>query len=327
MKKSKIIAVPAAAAALSFAVSAFAYEEIMNRTPLVYPKVQKFVAAKTEKKMPASPKPATEGSEKLNANLEWFGNTQGEELSVVNPDGERLQGYYYPAEKESDVFVVCFHGFTSSAFGDYSSKTKFWHDEGYNVVILDQRCHGKSEGKWITFGYKECRDGLVWLQFLISRFGSGIKFILHGISMGSATVMMMSGDDALPSNTVGTVADCGYSSWRDELKYMMNKVVHLPDFPLLYTGDIFNRIVNGFFFGDVSPLEKIKKARVPVLFIHGANDPFVPPFMAHQLYTACPRTDKEILIVEGAGHTESHKTDTIGYEKKATGFAKRCLGK
>lgn len=326
MKKSKLITIPAAAVAVDFAFTGFVLEEIMSHKPLVYPKVSKFLMKKfdAKNKSQEAEKPA-EKNLKLEENCKWFETAVNEEIVMTNSVGLKLQGYYYPADKPSKVIVVCCHGYTSCGKNDYGSKAKFWHDMNYNVFMVDHRCHGKSEGQWIGFGYHECHDTLEWLDFLKARFGDDVEFVLHGISMGSATVMMMSGADNLPENVKCTVADCGYTSCRNELKHGLNNLVHMPDFPFLYTADIINKKINGYHFNDANPLERVKKAKVPILFIHGGNDIYVPTKMGYELYEACCRDDKELFIVPGAGHTESHSVDTLGYEKRATEFAAKYV--
>lgn len=327
MKKRKLITVPATLAALTTGVGFALFEEVMSSNPLVYPKVSKYAIKMFEKKNAETngPKPEFDKNKKVEENGKWFNSVTPEDIFMTNSTGLKLHGCLLLADEPSKVFVVCCHGYTSSGKGDYATKAKFWHDMGYNVFLVDHRCHGKSEGKWIGFGYHESKDTIEWLNFLKARFGDDIEFVLHGISMGSATVMMMSGDVNLPDNVKCTVADCGYTSCRDELKYGLNNLAHLPDFPFLYLADFFNKSISGYHFKDASPIDRVKTSKVPILFIHGGNDIFVPTYMVNELYNSCPREDKELFIVEGAGHTESHWVDTLGYEKRATEFAEKYV--
>ncbi len=326
MNKAAKLAIGASTATLgtTAVLSIFLVEEVMYHKPLIFPKVSKIMTKKFVKDNGGEEEHKVQS--KVEENRDWFNSVKPVEYDMINSEGLKLHGYLFPADEKSDVYVVCCHGYTSSGYGDYSLKAKFWHDCGYNVFLVDHRCHGKSEGKWIGFGYHERKDTLEWLEFLKKEFGDDIRFVLHGISMGSATVMMMSGSEELPSNVKCTVADCGYTSCRDELKYGLNEVAHLPDFPFLYTGNIVNKIVNGYSFNDPNPLESVKYAKVPILFIHGGNDLFVPTRMGKELYEACSNEKKDLLIIDGAGHTESHWVDPIKYEEKATSFVKEILG-
>lgn len=327
MSKKALAVASLSLSAVTVAAGFMAFEEIMYHKPLVFPKVSAVANRYFEKKKAEEngPKPVIPKSEIIENNLSWFSSVNPEEITLTNKEGLKLQGYLYAADEPSDVFVLCFHGYTSNGKNDYCTKAKFWHDAGYNVLIVDHRCHGRSEGKWIGFGFHEARDGIEWVNLIRSRFGENSKVILQGISMGSATAMIMSGAPDLPSNVKCTVADCGYTSCRDELKHGLNGLFHIPDFPLLYIGDFFCKILNGFHFSEPNPLESVARTRVPILFVHGAADDAVPTEMGYRLYDACSSPDKEIFIVDGAGHTESHRTAPAEYEKRAIAFTRRFV--
>jgi fermentation-respiration switch protein FrsA (DUF1100 family) len=142
--------------------------------------------------------------------------------------------------------------------------------------------------------------------------------------MGSATVMLMSGSGRLPSNVKFVVADCGYTSAYNQFAHNA-KGMHVPTFPLIDAANIFNRLISGYDFKDASPVEAVKKATVPMAFIHGANDDFVPTYMVNELYEACSSEHKELLIVEGAAHAESYPTDSENYEALINSFAEKYL--
>lgn len=132
-----------------------------------------------------------------------------------------------------------------------------------------------------------------WLKFMTDTFGSDIQIILHGVSMGCATVMMMSGNPDLPKNVKFTVADCGYTSPWAEFDYQL-KNAHVPTSPLLDGANFFNKHIAKYDFKKVDAVESVSHAQVPMLFIHGTKDDFVPTYMVHELYDACS-TDKDLL--------------------------------
>ena len=254
----------------------------------------------------------------------WFNSCDFKEYSITNPAGHTLKGSLIPSETGSDVFVFCSHGYRSSGKFDFAYIAKFYHDLGYNVFMPDHRGHGSSEGKYIGFGYHESGDCLLWLDYLKQLFGEDIRFILHGVSMGSGTVTLMSGDAALPENVKFIVADCGYTSAWDEFKHDM-KYVYLPAMPFLYGANIWNKIFNGFDFKDCSPIDSVKRAKVPMLFIHGDCDDFVPTYMVHQLYAAYEGEYKDLLLVKGAAHAESYLADSASYESKVKEFIDKFI--
>lgn len=254
---------------------------------------------------------------------EWLNEQTFENYSITNVDGNKLKGYLLKADKPSDVYVFGSHGYRCWGKREFRRMTKFYHDLGFNVFIVDHQAHGESEGKYIGFGSHESRDSLQWLGFMLDTFGKDIQIILHGVSMGSATVMMMSGNPNLPKNVKFTVADCGYTSPWAEFDYQL-KNAHVPTSPLLDGANFFNKHIAKYDFKKVDAVESVSHAQVPMLFIHGTKDDFVPTYMVHELYDACS-TDKDLLLVEGAGHAESYPTDSAAYEAKVKSFIDKYI--
>ena len=296
-----------------------AFREVMGRESLMQPLTQ-LMADKQEKADPdALPSRASD------ERTIWFNQQELTEYEMVNPKNYRLKAFLLPAEKESDVYVFCSHGYRSSGKGEYGVMAKFYHDLGYNVFIIDHQAHGESEGKYIGFGYHESQDALLWLDWMIEKFGKDIKIILQGISMGCATVTMMSGSDKLPENVKFIVADCGYTSAKAEFEYIMKNNIHLPAFPVVDTANVFNKYINGYEFEDANPLESVKNAKVPMLFFHGGNDDFVPTYMVYELYDACGSENKDMMIIDGARHAESYRRNSDAYEAKVKEFAEKYI--
>ncbi len=258
------------------------------------------------------------------ARVAWFNNQIFEEFEIVNDKGFKLRGYFLPSEKPSNVYVFGSHGYRGNGKTEFCSMTKFYHDKGYNVFLVDHQAAGESEGKYIGFGYHEYTDCFKWLDFIHERFGSDIQIILHGVSMGCATVTMMSGCEKLPETVKFTVADCGYTSAYDEFMHNV-KSIRIPATPVMAAANQFNRIISGYEFKDANPLEAVKNAKVPMLFIHGSKDTFVPTEMVYRLYDACSSADKDLLVVEGAAHAESYPVDSASYEAKVCAFADKYI--
>lgn len=254
----------------------------------------------------------------------WFDKQALDEFEIINAKGFRLKGWLLPADEPSDVYVFGSHGYRSSGTGEFDRMAKFYHDKGWNVFLVDHQAAGMSEGKYIGFGYHEYRDCLQWLDFMNNHFGKDIQIVLHGVSMGSATVMLMAGSGRLPSNVRFVVADCGYTSAYNQFVHNA-KGMHVPSFPIINVAGFFNRAISGFDFKDASPIDAVKKASVPMIFIHGANDNFVPTYMVNELFEACASDHKELLIVEGAAHAESYPTDSESYEKMINSYAEKYI--
>lgn len=319
MKKGTkfLLGTAATATAVSFGAGYFLFNEVMNRNANLFKKV----ADNVGEDMVHAPK-KEDDPRRL-----WFLEQKPIQFEMINPDNYRLRARMIPADEPSKKYVFCSHGYRSTGNGEYDLMSKFYHDQGFNVFIVDHRSHGESDGKYIGFGYYEYQDSLQWLDYIIEKFGDDIEIVLQGISMGCATVMMMTGAPSLPSNVKFTVADCGYTSCNDEFEYILKNILHLPNFPLLNTANFFNKTINGYDFKQVNPIDCVARAKIPMLFIHGDDDDFVPTYMVHQLYAACSSDYKDLLLVKGAGHAESYRLDSEDYESKVKEFCDKFLTK
>ena len=195
---------------------------------------------------------------------------------------------------------------------------------GINVFFPDHIASGESEGTHCGFGYHEREDCMKWLKYMTDHFGKDIKIILHGVSMGSATVCMMTGRNDLPENVKFTVADCGFTTAKDLFKFKMDGL-GIPDMGLLKGVNLANRINHGFDFRDIAPVESVKNAKVPMLFVHGKEDNLVPSYMAKELFDNCSAPYRDILIVEGADHAQAHVDGKQEYEDKIDAFIEKFV--
>lgn len=234
-------------------------------------------------------------------------------------DNLKLHTSFYPAPIKSNKYVLGIHGFKSNPRKEFSPYIKFYHDKGYNVLLPDNRAHGKSEGKYIGMGVLDRLDCIDWTKFLVEHFGENIEILLHGISMGGATVLSASGEKNLPNQVKGIISDCGYTSVWEQIKLHITGYLHLPSFPFLNICEFFCKHYAKYNFRTITPLKQVKKARIPILFIHGEKDALVPCSMAKELYSSCP-SQKQLLLIPEAGHAESIAIDSKSYYKAIIDF-------
>ena len=247
-----------------------------------------------------------------------FEESKMEDVYITSHDGLRLHGYLSTAQ-DTHVYAIFAHGYKGRAI-DMVPYARHYYDKGYNYLIFDQRAHGESEGRFITMGYEEKRDLISWIFYIIS-LDKDAKIILHGVSMGAATVLMATGEE-LPSNVVARIEDCGYTSVWDIFKDQLKELFHLPSFPLLDAASLETKLRLGFSFKEASSLDAVKRSKTPTLFIHGEDDTFVGYYMLDKLYSAENAT-KDILSVPGAGHAQSLSTNSELYWSSVDAFLSR----
>ncbi len=253
-----------------------------------------------------------------NRDLDWYFKQEVEEYNIISFDGLKLTSKMIKAKNDTDKTVIAIHGYQSNGLKEYISFIKFYHDMGFNVLLPDNRAHGKSEGKYIGFGWLDRLDCKKWIQLIIDHYGPTHKIVLHGISMGAATVLMTSGED-VSSQVKVIIADCGYTSAWDEFAHQLTYYKKLPTFPLLNIANYISQVIAKYNFKDASAIKQVKKSKIPTLFIHGDKDEFVPTKMVYELYDAC-NAPKDLLIIEGAGHALCHVYDEEKYDKKVKEF-------
>ena len=233
----------------------------------------------------------------------------------------QLHSYEVKNKKESKIWVIAVHGYTDSASFMVNSAKQFLN-YGYNVLMPDLRAHGKSGGKYIGMGWLDKEDIVLWIDYLIATY-ENIKIILYGISMGAATVMMTSGEK-LPSNVRMVIEDCGYTSAWDEMAHELKYLFKMPTFPAIYNANFITRIRAGYSLKKASCIKQLKKSKLPILFIHGDKDNFVPFYMLDKLYEA-GGSKKEKLVIKGAGHAEAQWINPEKYWHTVRKFIKRYL--
>jgi fermentation-respiration switch protein FrsA (DUF1100 family) len=245
-----------------------------------------------------------------------------EPVSIRSHDGLTLCGRYYHISDQNHLEIL-FHGWRSNALRDGCGGAKLARDAGYNLLVVDQRAHGSSDGNTITFGVKEKYDCLDWVNYAIDRFGNDVRILLGGVSMGAATVLMAS-SLSLPPNVVGITADCPYSSPEAIIRKVCRDmgITDKISYPVIR---IAARLFGGFSMKDGGAVEAVKHAKVPILIIHGEEDDFVPFSMAKEIYDACA-SEKYYLAVKGAGHGLSFFCDFDTYAAAEKEFQARIYG-
>lgn len=239
------------------------------------------------------------------------------DVSIVSFDGLRLCGKYYEYKKGAPIEIL-FHGYKGTAERDLCGGVYRCFELGRNALIVDHRASGNSEGRVITFGAKESRDCLSWIDFVINNIDKDARIIITGISMGAATVMIAAGKE-LPSNVMGVLADCGYTSTKDIVKKVMRDMKLPAD--LLYPFARLSAMVFGRFDPDIdSPIKSMSKCRLPIIFFHGDADEYVPCSMSVENYNACISKYKHLVITPGAGHGLCFPVDMKAYFSELDSF-------
>ncbi len=258
---------------------------------------------------PAPDQPPTAYDAPLRDARAWFDAQPFQELSIQSRDGVRLVGSYLPAQNPRAVLLL-FHGFRSSARHDLAFGARYYHSLGLSLLLPDQRAHGRSGGRFLTYGVREQFDCLDWIQYLVSR-NPGTPILLGGISMGATTVLLASGHP-LPPQVCGILADCGFSSPYEIIRKVMVENLHLPRLPLLPLTALSCRLFAGFRLRGASTYEAVRHSHTPTLFLHGTADSFVPAEMSQRAFDACA-APKRLLLVPEAEHGYSFLVDEAGY--------------
>lgn len=244
-----------------------------------------------------------------------------EKLQITAKDGYKLSGIYYEHFKGAPIEIM-FHGYRGSAERDLCGGIQRCHALKRNAIVVDQRGHGESDGQVISFGIKERYDVKSWADYAYERFGDKVPLIITGISMGASTVLMASSLD-LPKTVVGAVADCGYNDCKEIIVSIIKKMGLSPKifYPLVrFSGKLFG----GFDVEETSPEKEVKNAKIPIIFMHGKADTFVPCYMSERNYDACA-SKKAIEIFDCADHGMSYLVEPNRYVKALEEFEKNHM--
>lgn len=247
---------------------------------------------------------------------EWAETIENKKVEVKAEDGITLRGTEYLVNEPSDKWAIVLHGYHSDPDSVLSIGMHF-SEKGYNVLIPSMRASNESDGKYIGMGWLDKDDLKCWINLVIEQ-NKNAEIVLHGSSMGAATVLMVSGDK-LTNNVKAIIEDSGYTSVWDIFESEAKVRFNLPAFPILNMFEVVANIRAKYDIKEASAIEQVRKANVPILFIHGDADDFVPEYMCHQLYEVA-NCKKDKLIIHDAGHTESKYKELETYYNKIFEF-------
>ena len=306
-----LIALAAAAAAAEPGLAEYFFRRTMIRQNASTERTQKMAGTQWENYLPM-----------IRERKEWMMCQEHEDVWITSQDGLRLHGTYFPGDGGTKI-VICFHGYTGAGTKDCAGLSAYYLKHGWRMLLADARAHGESGGKYIGFGCLDRFDAQKWIEYVVERMGEDCEIFLHGISMGGATVLMTSGLN-LPPQVRGIISDCAFTSAKEVFAHVLRDMYHIPAFPLLQIADVMNRKRAGYGLDECNAAREVQKAQVPILFIHGTEDTFVPYRMCRILCENCA-SEHTCLSVEGAGHAESYYKETARYEKALDTFTEDLL--
>ena len=262
----------------------------------------------------------TEGE--VEEDVNWLVKNSNYADKYINSfDNLKLHVYEVKNENKTNKWAIVVHGYTSE--GELvSSKAKHFYEMGYNVLVPDLRGHGKSEGDYIGMGWDDRLDIIEWINNILED-NPNSEIILHGTSMGAATVLSTSGEN-LPNNVKAIIADCGYTSVWNEFTYQLKALFNLPSFPVMNLSNMVTMVKAGYSLKDASPIEQVAKSKTPILYIHGDKDDFVPYYMMDELYRATS-SEKSKLTVQNAGHGKADLVNPDLYWNTVTDFLSKYM--
>ncbi len=243
-----------------------------------------------------------------------------EDVYVTSFDGLKLHGRYYHC-KDGAPLNIGFHGYRATAIRDFCVGASESLKRGHNLILIDQRGQGKSEGNTITMGVKEHRDVLSWTQYAVERFGDDVKIVIYGVSMGAASVVMATSLD-LPPNVKGVIADCPYNAPKDIILSVAKNDMGISKgiaYPFVW---LAARVFGRFDINAVTCAEAVKNAKIPIMIIHGEDDRYVPCDMSDEILKANPELITRYTF-PSAGHGLSFLVDTKRYREITEPFYKQ----
>lgn len=275
-------------------------------------------SAKAENRLSGAAGQAKQLEEVLNAAAERLRNSECETVEILAADGVKLVGHLRRCENEQRL-ILAMHGWRSSWASDFGAISDFWHANGCSVLYAEQRGQGESGGEYMGFGLTERYDCLDWVRWANENGFADQPIYLCGISMGAATVLMAAGLE-LPENVHGIMADCGFTSPHAIWKHVVNNNLHMSygGLTAAVADDMCKKKIQ-MGTREYSCTDAMRECKVPVFFVHGTDDRFVPIEMTFENYKACT-APKRLLVVPGAEHGMSYMVDKEGYEKAVRDF-------
>lgn len=314
LKKFLTVAGVAAAGAAVLGIAAYATTKLMVKTAL--DREEPEIMKKRRGKISGSEKNEDEFEiEKAEAQKKLL-EEEHETVKIVAHDNVTLVGHYYPVPEPKRV-IIAFHGWRSSWGADFGMIADFWKNSGCSVLYAEQRGQNASGGEHMGFGLTERHDCIEWVNWINQKTDKKLPIYLAGVSMGASTVLM-SADSDFPDNVKGIIADCGFTSPKEIWEYVARHNMHLYTVGSRLADAICKKMIN-VGSGDFSTKDALKNTKIPVLFIHGEDDNFVPVEMTYENYDVCT-SSKSLLIVPGADHAMSYFVDKDSYERAVREF-------
>ena len=302
----KVVKVAGVIAVTEVGIAAYFYRRTMIRNRAKVERTMKMAGTDWSKHMPL-----------IQMRKEIMLKQTYQDVWINSNDDLKLHGTWFP-KGDCKKVVICFHGYTSEGMKDYIGLSGYYLENGYSMLLVDERAHGASEGKYIGFGCLDRLDALKWIEWSIQTCGKDVEILLHGTSMGAATVLMASGME-LPFQVKGIISDCAFTSPKEVFTHVLKSMYHMPAFPTMQIANYMNRKLAGYGLDECNAAREVRNAKVPILLIHGTADTFVPGSMCETIYENIA-SEKKMVLIEGAAHAECYYKDTALYENALTEF-------
>lgn len=271
-------------------------------------------------KLPTNDEYLTELKEVFLTDVTLFDGWKKQPFIIKNGKTE-IFGDFYPSDKPSKKCAIIVHGFTAQRL----SALRYAHlfrELGYNVIVYDNRYFGQSKFKYCTMGFNETSDLLCVIEHAKELLGDDAYIVLHGESMGGATVLnVLNKTDEVKA----VVADCPFSDTRALYKYIVKKILHLPiSFPVVELAQLICKVFYRYDYAKVSPVKVVENVDTPILFMHGKDDNFIKCENSIEMFSKCRNADSEIHLTEGAKHALSMTTDPVTYKTTVQSFLRKA---
>ena len=254
--------------------------------------------------------------EKYRIDLCWWDNIPFKKVSILSFDNLKLVGHFLNLKNENTVILV--HGYSAN-YKEMQQYAKFFYQKNFNILCVENRAHGESEGDCVGMGYLDRKDLLKWIDFVNKECQS--KIVVLGISMGASAVCCLSGEK-LPNNVVGLISDSAFDSAEKEIKYILRKAGIFKNIIYKHLRSYTKRLYD-FDLNEANMLKFVEKTQVPILYFHGKQDKYVLPENTVNLYNATKESLRDLMLVEEADHVMSYPVLGNLYERKINSFFRK----